>query len=196
MKKIKTLVVALFVAVAAAGMAFADSVNLITDGTFEGAAASAWVAEGSSISLKEGKGVKDSTALYVIGKYSWSGAGKDLTKVMDLNSDYYMEIWFKAYEKDNQTRKANCSVCLQPEGVDNPDNYVYMMLDDDGGKYTGSESVPFTNAGYTKVCGVVRGEEMKSELAGKKCINITAYFKTDNPTRPFYIDNVVLRKIN
>ncbi len=49
MKKIKTLVATLFVALAAAGMAFADSVNIITDGTFEGADASNWVAEGSSI---------------------------------------------------------------------------------------------------------------------------------------------------
>ena len=91
MKKIKLIIAALTV-FACAGIAFAQE-NIIAHGDMEGASLGEWIAEGSTLTLPAGKGVSGSTALYVRGKFNWSGVGKDLTKLNIVDgSDYYVEV--------------------------------------------------------------------------------------------------------
>ena len=196
MKKIKILVaaVAMFVC---AGFAFAQE-NIIPHGDMEGASLGEWIAEGSTLSLPAGKGVSGSTALYVRGKFNWSGVGKDLTKMnITDGSDYYVEVWFKADNGDKGKRHSDVALAIQPDDCteEDYDDFIYMGLDPVDGKYTGS-AVELSNKEYVKVCGVISGEEIKNQLNGRKAVNVTIYFKIDAPTRPFYVDNVMIKKIN
>ena len=194
MKKIKFLVAAL--AFIAGTAAFAQE-NIIAKGNMEGANVNDWIAEGSTLSLKAGKGVAGSTGLYVRGKYNWSGVGKDLTKLISVGdgSDYYVEVWYMQDPADQGVRHSDVALAIQPSGVseEDYDSFIYMGLDPDE-NYTGA-SVQLSNKEYVKVCGVISGEQIKEELKGRKSLNATIYFKTDNPLRPYYIDNVVIKKI-
>ena len=196
MKKIKILVAAIAMFVCA-GFVFAQE-NIIAHGDMEGASLGEWIAEGSTLSLPAGKGVSGSTALYVRGKFNWSGVGKDLTKMnITDGSDYYVEVWFKADNGDKGKRHSDVALAIQPDDCteEDYDNFIYMGLDPVDGKYTGS-SIELSNKEYVKVCGVISGEEIKNQLNGRKAVNVTIYFKIDAPTRPFYVDNVVIKKNN
>ena len=69
-----------------------------------------------------------------------------------------------------------------------------MGLDPEGDTYTGS-SVDMNNKEYVKVNGVLKGDVILEELHGRKSVSSIIYFKTDNPARPYYIDNVIIKKI-
>lgn len=195
MKKIKFVLAAL--ALLAASTAFAQQ-NLIADGNMEGAGTTTWIAEGSTLTLKKGAGVAGSTALYVRGKYNWSGLGRDVTKSFVVSNDsvYYVEAWFKLDPADKGVRHSDVAVAIQPAGVseEDYDSFIYMGLDPDGENYTGG-SVTLNNKDYVKVCGLINGEEVVSELKGRKIVNATIYFKIDNALRPYYVDNVVFKKV-
>lgn len=195
MKKIKIVLAAL--AFLACGTAFAQQ-NLIADGDMEGAGVATWIAEGSTLTLKKGTGVAGSTALYVRGKYNWSGLGRDVTKSFVASSDavYYIEASFKLDPADKAVRHADVSLALQPAGVseEDYDSFIYLTLDSDDDKYSGGE-VALNNKDFVKVNGIISGEEAVSELKGRKVVNATIYFKIDNALRPYYVDNVVFKKI-
>ena len=196
MKKIKLIIAALTV-FACAGIAFAQE-NIIAHGDMEGASLGEWIAEGSTLTLPAGKGVSGSTALYVRGKFNWSGVGKDLTKLNIVDgSDYYVEVWFKADNGDKGKRHSDVALAIQPDDCteEDYDDFIYMGLDPVGDKYSGS-SVELSNKEYVKVNGIISGEEIKNQLNGRKAVNVTIYFKIDAPTRPFYVDNVVIKKAN
>ena len=194
MKKIKVVLAAL--AFLACGSAFAQQ-NLIADGNMEGAGVTTWIAEGSTLTLKKGAGVAGSTALYVRGKYNWSGLGRDVTKTFVASNDavYYVEAWFKLDPADKGVRHSDVALAIQPAGVseEDYDSFIYMGLDPDV-DYTGG-SVTLNNKDFVKVCGTISGEAVMSELKGRKIVNATIYFKIDNALRPYYVDNVVLKKI-
>jgi len=196
MKKLKTLIAAA-VLVIGGTFAFAQD-NLVAHGTMEGGNENEWIAEGSSLTMKKGTGVGGSTGLYVRGKFNWSGVGKDLTKVMNFSegTDYYVEVWFKSDPADKGVRHSDVALAVQPSGVseEDYDSFIYMSLDDMDGKYTGS-SVQLSNKDYVKVSGIISSESIKEELKGRRCVNATIYFKIDNPVRPYYIDNVVVKKV-
>ncbi len=195
MKKIKLLLAALAV-FACTSFVFAQE-NMIAKGDFEGADIKEWIAEGSTITLPAGKGVNGSTALLVRGKYNWSGVGKDLTKMNVCDgSDYYVEVWFKLDPADKGKRKSDVALAIQPNDIseEDYDNFIYMGLDPEGDTYTGS-SVDINNKEYVKVNGVLKGDVILEELHGRKSVSSIIYFKTDNPARPYYIDNVIIKKI-
>lgn len=195
MKKIKFLIAAL--AFVAGSVAFAQE-NIVAHGNMEdGASEKEWYEEGSTITLKKGKGVAGSTGLYVRGKYNWSGVGKDLTKLINAadGSSYYVEVWYMQDPADKGVRHSDISLCVQPSGVseEDYDSFIYEGLDPMD-SYTGSK-VQLSNKEYVKVCGVISGESIKDQLKGRKAVQSILFFKTDNPIRPYYIDNVIVKKI-
>ena len=194
--KSKLIVIGAYILFICTGLVFAQE-NIISHGNMEGAALSEWIAEGSSLSFVSGKGIDGTAALYVRGKFNWSGVGRDLTAMnITDGSDYYVEVWFKADNGDKGKRHSDVALAIQPDNIseEDYDNFIYLGLDSKDGKYTGA-SAELSNKEYVKVNGIISGEAVKNNLKGRKSVNATIYFKIDAPTRPFYIDNVVIKKI-